>query len=211
VDRSLERQGGLGIGFTLSRQLIELHGGTIEAMSRGVGHGSEFVIRLPIERLRQAPEPAPQTILSTRHRRRILVVDDNQDSAESLTLLLRAAGHEASLATDGRGALRMAQDLRPEVVFLDIGMPRMNGYEVARRLRQQPWAKRTRLVALTGWGQEEDRRLAHEAGFDDHLVKPASAAALSELLSSVGETSRGHVRPNAGRKSGRRSSSAAAE
>jgi two-component system, sensor histidine kinase len=202
VDRSLERQGGLGIGLTLSRQLIELHGGTIEATSRGLGHGSEFIVRLPMEASPRPQEPVQEPVRAS-HPRRILVVDDNQDAAESLTLLLRAAGHDASLAMDGPAALRLAQDLRPEVVFLDIGMPRMNGYEVARRLRQQAWAKRTHLVALTGWGQEEDRRLAHEAGFDDHLVKPASAAMLSQVLSGVGVERRRRGGTNGAGGSGR--------
>jgi two-component system, sensor histidine kinase len=181
VDRSMERQGGLGIGLTLARQLIELHGGTIEARSPGVGHGSEFVVQLPIER---GPDEIPQEdgLFARIPRRRVLVVDDNQDAAESLTLLLGIQGHDARLATSGKAALRLAAEIKPDVVFLDIGMPKMNGYDVARAMRAQSWGRDVHLVALTGWGQEEDLQRAEEAGFDAHVVKPAPPDLLARIL-----------------------------
>jgi CheY-like chemotaxis protein len=188
VDRSLERQGGLGIGLTLARQLIELHHGTIEAHSDGVGRGSSFAVRLPIA---EAAPLAPvatdgsgsQTAASSR---RILVVDDNQDAAESLALFLGMSGHEAKSFTDGHEALEAGSALRPDLAFVDIGMPRMNGYELARRIRGTRWGRRVFLVALTGWGQEADRLRSHEAGFDAHMVKPPSPEALAALLQAIG-------------------------
>jgi PAS domain S-box-containing protein len=185
-DRSLARsEGGLGIGLTLVRRLVEMHGGRVEAFSDGPGKGSEFVVRLPIlERRRgrrtglaEAEAARPQTAA-----RRILVVDDNQDAAESLALLLRAEGHEVRTAPDGATALDLVPAYQPEVVLLDIGLPKMDGYEVARRLRAREGGRCGLLVALTGYGQEEDRRRATEAGFDAHLVKPADLGVLHELL-----------------------------
>ncbi|MBV9121955.1 MAG: response regulator, partial [Planctomycetes bacterium] len=184
-DRSLARsEGGLGIGLTLVKNLVEMHGGTVEAFSEGPGRGSEFVVLLPrLERGRgrrpgREAEPARVPTAS----RRVLVVDDNPDAAESLALLLRVEGHEVRTAHDGPAALKAATEFQPEVIFLDIGLPRVSGYEVARQLREQLGLKKVLLVAVTGYGQEEDRRRSREAGFDAHLTKPADPAALHELL-----------------------------
>jgi len=184
VDPSLDRQGGLGIGLTLVRQLVELHGGTIEARSPGVGHGSEFVLELPVVATATTiPTHADTTPASIP--RRILVADDNRDAAESLKLLLELGGHDVHTVFDGESAVRCAETLEPDVALVDIGMPRANGYEVASRIREQPWGKGIYLVALTGWGQEDDKRRAHEAGFDAHLVKPVPPEALDRLLATM--------------------------
>jgi signal transduction histidine kinase/DNA-binding response OmpR family regulator len=186
VDRSLDRaQGGLGIGLTLVRRLVELHGGRVEAHSAGAGQGSEFIVTLPC--LTDAPQPAaepPPARVEAGGPRRVLVVDDNVDGAESLATLLKLLGHEVHVAHDGPAALRATADVRPEVVFLDIGLPGMDGYEVARRLRR-PGRNEALLVALTGYGQDEDRRRSREAGFDHHLVKPVDPAVLEELLAGT--------------------------
>lgn len=184
VDRSLERsQGGLGIGLTLVRRLLDLHDGSIEAHSKGPDAGSEFVVRLPLIQPPQEPPPRSDrpraTILSGC---RILVVDDNKDSADSLKMLLRLKGNDLHTAYDGLEAVAEAETFRPELVLLDIGLPKLNGYDVARRIRQQPWGLHMVLVALTGWGQDEDRRRSQEAGFNFHIVKPVDLAALEELL-----------------------------
>lgn len=168
VDRSLERsQGGLGIGLTLVRRLLDLHDGTIEAHSNGPDQGSEFVVRLPLIPL---PLGAPPKIdglpASALGGSRILVVDDNKDSADSLAMLLRLKGNEIRTAHDGLEAVSAAETFHPELVLLDIGLPKLNGYDVARRIRQQPWGRDVILVALTGWGQDEDRRRSKEAGFN---------------------------------------------
>ncbi|HUG93426.1 MAG TPA: ATP-binding protein, partial [Planctomycetaceae bacterium] len=194
VDSSLERSvGGLGIGLTLVKSLVELHGGTVEVHSAGIGEGSEFLVRLPI--VTETPEPQPPTPAggeptaigepAAATSRRILVVDDNRDSAESLALLLNLSGHETQTAYDGLETIEAASTFRPDVVLLDIGMPRLNGYEAARRIREQPWGQDMLLVALTGWGQEEDRKKSREAGFDGHLVKPVDYDALGKLLAEV--------------------------
>ena len=189
-------QGGLGIGLSLVRTLVEMHGGSITATSDGPGHGSEFVLRLPVLSRTQgveAPqrdrpgEPAGKT-----PRRRILVVDDNVDAARSLArLLTRVYGQEVRVAHDGPEALAVAGEFRPEVVLLDIGLPGMDGNEVARRLRGRPEFEKTLIVALTGWGQEEDVARSREAGFDHHLVKPANPDAIRELLDGFEATSAG--------------------
>jgi PAS domain S-box-containing protein len=185
LDSSLERtRNGLGIGLALARSLVQMHGGSLEARSEGIGRGSEFVVRLPL-----APEPAaaaPTAATSSepaRPRRRILVVDDNQDSGESLALLLELDGYETHTARDGLEALAVAERVRPDTVLLDIGLPKLNGYEVARRLRALPWAKHVLLVAMTGWGQDEDRQRSREAGFDAHVVKPVTHELLTRTLS----------------------------
>ncbi|CAN5147445.1 hypothetical protein BH23VER1_BH23VER1_34110 [soil metagenome] len=183
VDSSLERaQGGLGIGLSLVKTLVELHGGFLSARSAGIGKGSEFVVGLPVlaggfaRTEVAADEPSPATT------RRILVVDDNRDAATSLAFLLDLAGNETLTAFDGKQALDMATAHRPDAVLLDIGLPKMNGYEVAREIRSHPWGEKVLLVALTGWGQEKDRKSAKEAGFDGHMVKPVDLDALTRLL-----------------------------
>ena len=185
VDTSLERsRDGLGIGLTLVKNLVEMHDGTVEARSAGVGQGSEFVVRLPLlsEPLPALPQQPSGVKPVATVQRRILVVDDNRDAAESLAMLLKLSGHEVHTAHDGLEAVEAAAKFQPDVILLDIGLPRLNGYEAARRIREQQRDKGLMLVALTGWGQEEDRRRSEEAGFDAHLVKPVDLAALSKLL-----------------------------
>ncbi len=183
ADRSLDRsQGGLGIGLTLVRRLVQLHGGSVQALSDGPGRGSEFVVRLPLLVQTRPPLQAPEAPTGPRPSRRILVVDDNVDAAESLALILRMAGHEVRTAYRGPTALEAARTFQPEVVLLDIGMPGMDGYDLARRLRQERGLQKVLLVALTGYGQEEDRRLSWSASIDFHLVKPVEHEALQSLL-----------------------------
>ena len=188
LDRSLERsRGGLGIGLTLVKRLVEMHGGSVEAHSDGDSRGSEFVIRLPIATSHPVPgSPATSddTLLKAPGRRRILIVDDASDVAESMGVLLDMLGYETRTACDGLAGLAAAAELRPDVALLDIGMPKMNGYELARRLREEPWGKDMVLIAVTGWGQEEDKQRSREAGFDHHLVKPLDPTALAKLLAS---------------------------
>jgi PAS domain S-box-containing protein len=185
IDQSLERsRGGLGIGLTLVRQLTEMHGGSITAFSEGLGRGSEFVVRLPAlteKPKAQSREPVTGEPASTTARR-VLIVDDNRDSAESLAMLLRMSGHETHTAQDGLAAVEAAATLRPDVMLLDIGLPKLNGYDACRRIREQPWGKDIMLVAVTGWGQDEDRQRSSDAGFDDHLVKPVDHATLAKIL-----------------------------
>jgi len=190
VDHGSKRaQGGLGIGLTLVKRLVELHGGQIEARSDGPQRGSEFIIRLPLP---DAPALAParragdvETIEDPRPRR-VLVVDDNRDAANSLGFLLGVLGHEAQIAYDGASALDKADAFRPDVAVLDLGMPEMDGFETARRLRQLPGLSDVTLIALTGWGQEQDRRRSRDAGFDHHLVKPADLGELKKLVAGRG-------------------------
>jgi PAS domain S-box-containing protein len=187
IDRSLERsQGGLGIGLTLVKRLVEMHGGTVEARSAGEGHGSEFIVRLPALAQPSSELVTPPPIAAEPVQgRRILVVDDNRDAATSLSMLLQITGNETYMAHDGAEALEAAQEHRPEVMLLDLGLPIMNGYEVCRRVREQPWGREMVLIALTGWGQEEDRRRSSEVGFDAHMVKPVEYDALTSLLDSL--------------------------
>jgi signal transduction histidine kinase/ActR/RegA family two-component response regulator len=181
-------QNGLGIGLTLVRRLVEMHGGTVEAHSPGINQGSELTVRLPlaadaapieVEPPGQSDPAIPRSAL------RILVVDDNPDSADSLAALLAIPGNQVKVAYDGVDGLAMAEELRPDAALLDLRLPRMDGYEVAQRIREQPWGKAMVLIALTGWGQEEAKQLSKEVGFDQHLVKPVNPAELLELLASL--------------------------
>jgi PAS domain S-box-containing protein len=186
VDHSLERtRGGLGIGLTLVRRLVEMHGGSVVASSAGLGRGSEFVVTLPLAgELRDVAPPvvAPPSAAAPLSALQILVVDDNRDSADSLALLLALAGHETHVARDGPQALARAETLRPDAILLDLGLPGLSGYDVCRRLRAEPWARTTPIVAISGWGQDDDRQRSKEAGFDGHLVKPIVLDELSALL-----------------------------
>lgn len=185
ADRTYDRaQGGLGIGLTLVRSLVDMHGGSVEARSDGPGQGSEFIVRLPLavgwSASRQMPSPdIPSASLAGR---RVLIVDDNSDAAESLKMLLKVLGADVSTANDGLAALEALETFRPTVVLLDIGMPGMDGHEVARRMRRLAAGQSATLIALTGWGQEGDRRQSKDAGFDHHLVKPVDITMLRELL-----------------------------
>jgi PAS domain S-box-containing protein len=188
IDSSLERsQGGLGIGLTLVKRLVEMHDGTVTAFSKGKGSGSEFVVLLPIliESTRPSQSPIPTRSNVPTMARRILVVDDNRDSATSLATLLKLMGNDTQTAYDGKEAVEMAAKYKPDVILLDIGLPKMNGYAACQAIREQPWAKTIVIVALTGWGQEEDRRKSKDAGFDGHMVKPVDHAALMNLLAEL--------------------------
>ena len=186
INRSVENaQGGLGIGLTLVKQVIEMHGGGVEAHSAGVGQGSEFVVRLPVFEHQQPaanstgrPAPPPSA-------HRVLIVDDNRDAADSLEMMLRIRGNHVRTAYDGVEAVRVADEFHPDVVLLDLGLPKMNGYDTARALRGTLGGEKVALIAVTGWGQEEDRRRSKDAGFDHHLVKPVGPEALLRLLASL--------------------------
>ena len=185
VDASMERsQGGLGIGLTLVKRLVEMHGGRVEVRSEGRGRGSEFIIRLPVRPAEAPPAPAADRESGAPPRLRVVVADDNKDSAESLAGLLRLDGHEVHTAYTGEAAVEAVRRHRPEVAVLDLGMPGVSGYEVARRLRALPECPAV-LLALSGYGREEDRRLAHAAGFDHHFVKPIDLASMRRLLAAV--------------------------
>ena len=185
IDRPMERAyPGLGIGLTLVKSLVEMHGGTVEVESLGVNQGSEFRVRLPLAMGGAPQEPQLDELRGSavKPRRRVLVVDDNRAAVETLSTVVRMLGSEVRTAGDGQEALEIAEAYRPDVVLMDLGMPRMNGYEAARRIREQPWGEGIMLVALTGWGQDEHRDRTRAAGFDHHLVKPAEPAALQALL-----------------------------
>jgi signal transduction histidine kinase len=190
VDQSLERsQGGLGLGLTLARRLVEMHGGRLEASSPGLGKGSQFVAWLPLLTIVHKAEPAAQPPSRAKDAPqtppaplRVLIADDNVDTAESFNILLKLNGYETQLAHDGRQALEQVRTQRPDIAIVDIGMPQLNGYDVARRIREEPWGKHIFLIAATGWAQPEDRRRTHEAGFDIHLVKPVEPDVLLNLL-----------------------------
>jgi two-component system CheB/CheR fusion protein len=189
VDSTLARSGGgLGLGLTVVRRVLELHGGRIEARSPGLGQGSEFVVRLPLlsaeEQPTQVSSPEAGSSEAPARQRRVLIVDDNTDSAESMAGLVRAWGHEVAVAHDAIEALALASTFAPDTALVDIGLPGMNGYELARRWRATPGYQDLRLVAVTGYGRTEDRHAAREAGFDIHFVKPAELAELEQLLAS---------------------------
>jgi PAS domain S-box-containing protein len=205
VDQSLERsEGGLGIGLTLVKRLVEMHGGSVEAHSEGQGQGSEFIVRLPLasdeaqvmsdkteDGSMSAPRAAPLV-----PGRRILVADDNVDSAASLAMLLTIMGNEVRTAHNGLEAVEVAAAFRPDAILMDIGMPKLNGYEACRHIREQPWGKQPLLIAVTGWGQEEDRQRSREAGFDHHMVKPIDPVALERVLAGLApQTARGQAVP----------------
>jgi signal transduction histidine kinase len=191
ADHPVERsQDGLGIGLALVRRLVELHGGRVRATSDGMGKGSEFIVRLPLvaqpvrpgATARRAPAGRPP---ESKPGRRILIVDDHRDSADSLALLLRLEGHEVHTAYDGERGVEAAERLRPDAVLLDLGMPGLGGHEVCRRIRARDWGRRPRLIAISGWGRDEDRDRAADAGFDGHLLKPFEPAALDALLNGA--------------------------
>ncbi|HVN39447.1 MAG TPA: ATP-binding protein [Myxococcota bacterium] len=187
VDTSLERSaGGLGIGLTLVKSLVELHGGEVAVRSDGPGLGSEFSLRLPIgPEATVSPSEAAAPRASRVPWRRVLIVDDNADSTESLALLLARRGHEVRAANDGFRAIELAREFRPDLVLLDIGMPGLNGYETCQRIRKEPWGSGITMVAVTGWGQEQDRRMARSAGFDAHVVKPLDLDVLMSLVATL--------------------------
>jgi len=185
LDPSPERaQGGLGIGLTLVKRIVQMHGGAVEARSEGAGRGTEFLVRLPA--MKEAPKGATpaQVEENAAPGSRILVVDDNRDSADSLAMLLSLAGHQTFVVNDGVEAVEAAERHRPETILLDVGLPRMNGHDVCRKIREKPWGQDVMIIAMTGWGQDEDRRKTQDAGFDGHLVKPVNYPALLELLRS---------------------------
>jgi signal transduction histidine kinase len=213
ASRMAERtQTGLGIGLALVKRLVELHGGEVEAHSEGLGKGSEFIVRLPLQMRDSAasvlplpsatigvppppPAPAPEPGMRAH---RVLLADDNRDALDSLAELLALAGHEAHKAADGIAALQAATQLQPDLILLDIGMPGLDGYEVARRIRSQSWGRELTLVALTGWGQDIDRKRSSEAGFDAHWVKPLELTRLWNLLESLSEAGRAQARARVG-------------
>jgi two-component system, sensor histidine kinase len=193
VDTSLDRStAGLGVGLSLAKRLVELHEGTVHAESEGRGRGSRFVVRLP-RFAANAPERAPpaprservESPSSAQQARRVLLADDNVDFASSLAFILRGLGHEVRMTHDGAEALAAARDFRPDIAFLDIGLPKLHGYALARELRADPATRGARLVAITGWGQDRDRREARDAGFDDHFVKPVSVDQIIALLAEM--------------------------
>jgi CheY-like chemotaxis protein len=179
-------RGGLGIGLSLTRKLVELHGGSVGASSEGHGKGSVFTVRLPVAVpvLTGSAEPLPDKVPPPAGTLRILVADDNVDAAETLSILLESMGHSVHRVNDGEAAVAAAESFDPEVVLLDIGMPKLNGYEACRRMREQAAGAARTVVAVTGWGQEQDLERAREAGFDAHLVKPLDMERLAQLIAA---------------------------
>jgi CheY-like chemotaxis protein/anti-sigma regulatory factor (Ser/Thr protein kinase) len=199
ADQSLDRsQGGLGIGLTLVKHLVELHGGRVAAFSEGPGRGTEVVVTLParVATESQAPPlvPARKPVVAAKARSKILVVDDLAASAETLMTLLQMEGFEVQVASEGMAALKIAEDFRPDVVLLDIGLPGMNGFEVAHRLRTQPESRDALLIALTGYGEAESRTRSAQAGFDFHMVKPADVNLLLSMLANPQQARRSQAK-----------------
>jgi CheY-like chemotaxis protein len=191
VDRSgTGTHEGLGIGLTLVRRVVELHAGTVTAQSEGEGRGSRLIVRLPrqdgphVEKLPADPDEAP----ANARKLRILIADDNRDTAQTLAIMLRFEGHDVRTAYDGLEALATGQMFQPELVFLDIGMPVLDGYQTARQIRERPWGQHVHLVALTGWSQETDRQQSVANGFADYLVKPADAEQLKAVINRARAT-----------------------
>jgi CheY-like chemotaxis protein len=189
VNSAIDRaEGGLGIGLALAKGLVTLHGGRIEARSEGLGRGSEFIIRLPHKALALSSVLTDAADVTRKRnaaiRARVLVVDDNRDAAESLAMVLRLAGYSVSVAFNGLTALELGARERPRAAIIDIGMPDMSGHEVARRMRLEAWGRNAVLIALTGWGQEEDKQAARASGFDEHFTKPVDLDHLARLLAS---------------------------
>jgi PAS domain S-box-containing protein len=187
--------GGLGIGLSLARRLVEMHGGSIDAQSGGIGKGATFTVRLPILELSQSEKPKFQNPAnaseSSTSKRRILVADDNRDVVESFQIMLRILGHEVQTALDGEEAIEKAEQFRPDVIVLDVGMPMLDGYETATRIRQRPWSRDVVLIAVTGWGNDKDKLKSAAAGFDVHLVKPVDATTILEALEQVDQSKAG--------------------
>jgi CheY-like chemotaxis protein len=184
--------GGLGIGLSLARRLVEMHGGSIEAHSGGIGKGATFTVRLPILEVSQ-PDSSKSPVLtdaseSPALKRRILVADDNRDVVESFQMMLRILGHEVQTALDGLEAIEKAEQFRPDVIVLDVGMPMLDGYETASRIRQRPWSRDVVLIAVTGWGNEKDKLKSAAAGFNVHLVKPVDATTILEALDQMDQS-----------------------
>jgi CheY-like chemotaxis protein len=194
-DQTLERsQSGLGIGLTLVRRLVTLHDGSVQAFSAGLDKGSQLVVRLPLsEKTAALPAPTVSAPVAP-SAQRILVVDDNEDAANILSMLLQLSGNETHVAFDGVEAVEAAEKLRPDVILMDIGMPKLNGYGAARQIREQPWGKAITLVAVTGLGRDEDRKESADAGFDGHLVKPVEYGALTAMLARLPNKHAGEAR-----------------
>jgi len=193
ADQSLARSlGGLGIGLTLVRQLVEMHGGRVGAQSEGPGKGSEFTVWLPTVRRQGSDVPSPEVEeVRSEIRRRVLIVEDNADARESLGMLLEMQGHDVRSAQDGDTALKIVEEFLPEVVLLDIGLPKMDGFEVIRRLHAPMDGAQPAVIAVTGYGHAEDRRRTKEAGFDHHLTKPVDPREVMAIVASFGNISRG--------------------
>jgi CheY-like chemotaxis protein len=191
--RSMYRsRGGLGLGLALAKGIVELHNGSIEAASEGLGRGATFTLRLPCRHSAQTPAPKGEPVETVCYPLRVLLVEDNRDAAESLRLLLQIHHHEVTVAYDGAQGIQAAQNQRPDVVVCDIGLPGMDGFDVARFLRQDPQTAGIRLIAMTGYGQDEDRRRAREAGFDHHLTKPVDPdELLGRLAQNAGDAEPG--------------------